>query len=157
MDGARLAALARPFLARAGLTVTLDDERLGRAMETLRERAKTLVELVEVGRFYFERPRDYEAKAAATFLAGASAERLGLLAARLGALAEFTGPAIEAVYRDLTAQLGLKLVDLAQLTRLAVTGRTASPPLFDVLAILGRDETLARLQAAARAATERPA
>jgi glutamyl-tRNA synthetase len=156
-DGARLAAFAKPFIARAGLTVTLDDERLGRAMETLRERAKTLVELVEVGRFYFERPRDYEAKAAAKFLAGAGAERLALLAARLGALAEFTTPAIEAVYRDLTAELGLKLVDLAQLTRLAVTGRTASPPLFDVLAVLGREETLARLQAAARAATERPA
>ena len=44
--------------------------------------------------------------------------------------------------------MGLKLVDLAQLTRLAVTGRTASPPLFDVLALLGRDEVLARLRAA---------
>ena len=65
-------------------------------------------------------------------------------------------PAIEGVYRDLTAELGLKLVDLAQLTRLAVTGRTASPPLFDVLAILGREETLARLDAA-RAVAERAA
>ena len=45
------------------------------------------------------------------------------------------------------AALGLKLVDLAQLTRLAVTGRTASPPLFEVLALLGREETLARLRA----------
>jgi glutamyl-tRNA synthetase len=109
---------------------------------------------VEVGRFYFERPKEYDAKAAAKFLAGSGAERLGLLAARLGALPEFAAPAIEAGYRELTAELGLKLVDLAQLTRVAVTGRTASPPLFDVLAILGRDETLARL-AAARAAAER--
>ncbi len=156
MDGARLAALARPFLERAGLTVTLDDARLARAMDTLRERAKTLVELAEAGRFYFERPTAYDAKAAAKFFAGAGAERLGLLAERLGALAEFTAPAVEAVYRDLTAELGLKLVDLAQLTRLAVTGRTASPPLFDVLAVLGRDETLARL-GAARSAAERAA
>jgi glutamyl-tRNA synthetase len=156
MDGARLAELARPFFARAGLTVTLDDERLARAMETLRERAKTLVELVEVGRFYVERPKEYEAKAAAKFLTAAGAERLGMLAQRLAALAEFTAPAIETVYRDLTAELALKLVDLAQLTRLAVTGRTASPPLFDVLAVLGRDETLARLEAA-RAAAERAA
>jgi len=152
MDGARLARLARPFVERAGLAVTLDDTRLAAAMETLRERAKTLVELVEVGRFYFERPAEYEAKAAATFLAGAGAERLGLLTERLGALAEFTAPAIEAVYRDLAAALGLKLVDLAQLTRLAITGRTASPPLFEVLAILGREETLARLAAARDAA-----
>ena len=156
MDGARLAALARPFIERAGLRVTLEDARLARAMETLRERAKTLVELVEVGRFYFERPKEYEAKAAAKFFGATGAQRLGTLAERLGALAEFTAPAIEAVYRDLTTELGLKLVDLAQLTRLAVTGRTASPPLFDVLAVLGRDETLARLQAA-RAAAERSA
>jgi glutamyl-tRNA synthetase len=147
-DGHRLATGARPFIAAAGLGVTLDDERLARAMETLRERAKTLTELVEVGRFYFERPTAYETKAAAKFLTAAGAERLGLLGERLGALAEFTAPTIEAVYRDLTEALGLKLVDLAQLTRLAVTGRTASPPLFDVLAILGRDETLTRLHAA---------
>jgi glutamyl-tRNA synthetase len=152
MDGARLAAHARPFIARAGLTVTLDSVRLAAAMETLRERAKTLVELVEVGRFYFERPREYDAKAAAKFFGPAGAERLGMLVERLGALGEFTTPAIEAVYRDLTGALGLKLVDLAQLTRLAVTGKTASPPLFEVLAILGRDETLARLTAAGTAA-----
>jgi len=156
MDGARLAELARPFIARAGLGVTLDDRRLAAAMETLRERAKTLVELVEVGRFYFERPPDYDPKAAAKFFGAAGAQRLARLAERLRALDDFTAPAIEAVYRDLTTALGLKLVDLAQLTRLAVTGRTASPPLFEVLAILGRDETLARLEAA-RAAAERVA
>ena len=156
MDGPRLAARARPFIERAGLAVTLDDARLAAAMETLRERAKTLVELVEVGRFYFERPKDYDPKAAAKFFGAAGAERLAQLAERLRALGDFTTPAIEAVYRDLTAALGLKLVDLAQLTRLAVTGRTASPPLFEVLAILGRDETLARLEAA-RAAAERVA
>ena len=156
MDGARLAALARPFIERAGLVVTRDDARLARAMETLRERAKTLVELAEVGRFYFERPTAYDAKAASKFFAGPGAERLGLLAERLGALTDFTATAIEAVYRDLTAELGVKLVDLAQLTRLAVTGRTASPPLFDVLAVLGSEETLARL-GHARAAAERTA
>jgi glutamyl-tRNA synthetase len=152
MDGRRLAALARPFIARAGLGVTLDEERLARAMDTLRERAKTLVEVVDVGRFYFERPAEYEAKAAAKLLTAQGAERLGLLVDRLAALPEFTAPALEATYRELAASLGLKLVDLAQLTRLAVTGRTASPPLFDVLAILGRDETLARLRLAAERA-----
>jgi glutamyl-tRNA synthetase len=152
MDGARLGELARPFIDRAALTITLDESRLARAMETLRERAKTLVELVEVGGFYFARPHEYDPKAAAKFLAGAGAERLALLSGRLRALPEFTAPAIEALYRDMTAELGLKLVDLAQVTRLAITGRTASPPLFEVLAILGRDETLARLEAARAAA-----
>ena len=58
------------------------------------------------------------------------------------------------LYRELTDALGLKLVDLAQLTRLAVTGRTASPPLFEVLALLGREETLIRLRAARRVVGE---
>src|SRR5262249_42406192 len=58
-DGARLAALVRPFLAEAGLTVR-DDARLPAMLETLRERAKTLREMVEVGRFYFARPARYE-------------------------------------------------------------------------------------------------
>jgi glutamyl-tRNA synthetase len=156
MDGAQLATLARPFIEGAGLTIPFDDTRLARAMETLRERAKTVVELVDVGRFYFERPAAYEPKAAAKFFGPTGAERLGLLAERLDALADFGAGAIEAVYRELTAALALKLVDLAQLTRLAITGRTASPPLFDVLAILGRAETLARLHAA-RAAAERGA
>ena len=150
-DGARLGALVRPFLAQAGLAAP-DDTRLAAMLETLRERAKTLREMVEVGRFYFERPTSYEATARAKLFTAAGAERLGLLTERLRAVAPFTAPALEALYRELVAALGLKLVDLAQLTRLAVTGRTASPPLFDVLALLGREEVIARLRAAAEAA-----
>jgi glutamyl-tRNA synthetase len=67
---------------------------------------------------------------------------------RLEAEREFTVAAIEPVVRALTEELGLKLVDLAQLARLAVTGRTASPPIFDVLALIGRDESLTRLRRA---------
>jgi len=150
-DGARLAALVRPFLAEAGLTGP-DDARLAAMLETLRERAKTLREMVEVGRFYFERPASYEEKSRAKLLTAAGAERLGVLIDRLQTMEPFTAPALEALYRELVASMNLKLVDLAQLTRLAVTGRTASPPLFDVLALLGRAEVVARLRAAAEAA-----
>jgi glutamyl-tRNA synthetase len=150
-DGARLAVLVRPLLAEAGLAAP-DDTRLGPMLETLRERARTLREMVEVGRFYFERPASYEDKARATLFTAEGAKRLRLLGERLQAVEPFTAPALEALYRELVAALGLKLVDLAQLTRLAVTGRTASPPLFDVLALLGRDEVLVRLRAALEAA-----
>jgi glutamyl-tRNA synthetase len=61
-------------------------------------------------------------------------------------------PALESLYRFLAADLGLKLVDLAQLTRIAITGKTASPPIFEVVSILGKTETLARLRAAAAVA-----
>jgi glutamyl-tRNA synthetase len=151
-DGARLAALVRPFLTAAGLAAPDDGPRLARMLETLRERAKTLRELGEVGRFYFERPPAYEDKARATLFTPAGMERLDTLIERLQSLEPFEARAIEALYRELAAALGLKLVDLAQLTRLALTGRTASPPLFDVLALLGRDEVLARLRAARAAA-----
>jgi glutamyl-tRNA synthetase len=150
-DGARLAALVRPFLAAAGLTPP-DAARLAAMLQTLRERARTLREMVEVGRFYFERPASYEDKARARLFTPAGAERLGMLIERLQALEPFTPPALEALHRDLAAALGLKLVDVAQLARLAVTGRTASPPLFDVLALLGREEVVARLRGALRAA-----
>ena len=151
MDSLRLAELTEPFIAKAGLTVPRDRGWLTRVVDTLKERAQTLVELVETGRFYFERPREYEAKAAQKLFTAEGAQRLDRLAKRLGELDEFTHEAIEALYREQTAALGLKLVDLAQLTRLAVTGKTASPPLFEVLALLGRDETLARLTAARHA------
>jgi glutamyl-tRNA synthetase len=150
-DGARLAALVRPFLAEAALAAP-DDVRLGAMLGTLRERARTLREMVEVGRFYFERPASYEPAARAKLFTAAGVERLGLLTERLQTVEPFTAPALEALYRELAAALGLKLVDLAQLTRLAVTGRTASPPLFDVLALLGREEVVTRLRAAAGAA-----
>ncbi len=148
MDGARLAELALPFFARAGLPVPRDQAWLARVVDTLKERAKTLVELVEVGRFYVERPPEYEEKAAQKLFTAEGARRLDVLIERLGSLPDFTAESLERTYRELTEALGLKLVDLAQLSRLAVTGRTASPPIFEVLALLGREETLARLRAA---------
>jgi len=151
MDPERLATLAEPFLARAGLVVPRDRAWLARVVVTLRERAQTLVELVEAGRFYFERPREYEVKTAQKLFTAEGAQRLDRLIKKLGELSAFTPDALEALYREQTAALGLKLVDLAQLTRLAVTGKTASPPLFEVLALLGHDEAQARLRAARQA------
>jgi glutamyl-tRNA synthetase len=145
MDDARLAELVEPFVARAGLTIPGDRAWLARVVGTLKERAKTLVELVAAGRFYFVAPTSYDDKAAAKLLTAPGAERLDRLIAGLPAV-EFTQAALEAAYRALAQDLGVKLVDVAQLSRLAVTGTTASPPIFDVLAIVGRDETLARLR-----------
>jgi glutamyl-tRNA synthetase len=156
MDGHTLAELAAPFIRAAGLAPPEDEARFIRMLDTLRERAKTLVELVEQGRFYFERPSAYEPKAAQKLLTVEGARRLDAMIERLEAEPEFTVPAIERVVRALTEELGLKLVDLAQLARLAATGRTASPPIFDVLALIGRDEALARLRRA-REVAERAA
>ncbi|MBI3636258.1 MAG: glutamate--tRNA ligase [Candidatus Rokubacteria bacterium] len=145
---ARLAELLVPFIAKAGLPSPADLGWLARVVATLKERAKTLVEMVEVGRFYFEAPKAYEAKAAQQFLTPAGAERLDALMTSLEAEREFTPGRLETIYRELAERFGVKLVDLAQPTRLALAGKTASPPLFEVLALLGRDETLARLRRA---------
>jgi len=148
MDADRLAAAVAPFFPAVGLAVPRDREYVARVLPTLRERGKTFRELLEVGRFYFERPRDYAREAADTYFTETGAGRLAALIARLEALPSFTPDTLERAYRDLGAELGLKLVDLAQLTRLALSGGTASPPLFEVLALLGREEALARLRAA---------
>ena len=150
---ARLADELIPFLERAGFTPPRDRAWLAQVADTLRERAKTLVEMVEVGRFYFQAPKSWDPKAAAGLFTAEGAERLALLIDRLAAEPRFEAARLEVLYRGLADELGLKLVDLAQLTRLAVTGGTASPPLFQVLALLGKEETLARLGVALRAAT----
>src|SRR5881409_2387186 len=116
MDPEHLAALAEPFVAAAGLAVPRDRGWLARVVVTLRERAQTLVELCEAGRFYFERPREYEVKAAQKLFTADGIQRLDRLIKKLDELSAFTPEGLEALYREQTAAVGLKLVDLAQLT-----------------------------------------
>jgi glutamyl-tRNA synthetase len=144
-----------PFLERAGLPVPADPAWLARVVVTLRERARTLVEMAEASRFYFEPPASYDPAAVAKFWTPEASARYALLIKRLEASPPLEPPDLEARYRGLAAELGLKLVDLAQLTRIALTGRAASPPIFEVVALVGRDETLRRLRAAQAAAEER--
>jgi glutamyl-tRNA synthetase len=152
-SGERLAALLRPFLEREGLPVPADLGWLARVVETLKERASTLVDMARQAAFYLERPRQYDPQATAKFWKAAAAERYALLVKRLEAHPDTEPGSLELLYRGLAAELGLKLVDLAQLTRIALTGRTASPPIFEVMSILGKDETLARLRSGAAAAS----
>jgi glutamyl-tRNA synthetase len=152
LDPPSLARAALPFIeqeaAAEGVEIRITDHAwLGRVVSTLRERARTLVELARLSLFYFARPA-YGGEPAKKFLGAEGLARLDRLIRELDAVQEFRAEAIEALYRRLAAELGLKLVDLAQLTRVAVTGRTASPPLFEVLELLGRDEARARLLAA---------
>jgi glutamyl-tRNA synthetase len=153
---AGLAEALVPFVERAGLRVPPDRAWLARVIDSLKERARTLQEMVEAGHFYFRAPAAWEPEAVRKLFTPDGIARLRLLADRLGALAPFDAEHVESLVRQLAAERGLKLVDLAQLARLAVTGRTISPPIFQVMALLGRDETLARIEAALQAAP-RPA
>ncbi|MFG1419634.1 glutamate--tRNA ligase [Xanthobacter sp. V0B-10] len=123
--------------------------QLAAAMPGLKERAKTLVELLDNAEFIFaERPLPMEEKAGA-LLTEEGRAHLGRLVPLLEA-AEWSAAATEAVVRAYAEQAGVKLGAVAQPLRAALTGKTTSPPVFDVLAVLGRDESLARLKDQAR-------
>jgi len=121
-------------------------EKLRIAMPGLKERAKTLVELFEASRFLWA-TRPLEINAAAKVLLTPEAKALtAALVPELEALSEWTAGSVEAVVRAYAERVGQKLGAVAQPLRAALTGRTTSPPIFDVLAVLGRDESLARLR-----------
>jgi len=116
------------------------------AMPGLKERAKTLVELFDASRFLWaSRPLDINDQAKALLTPEAKALVAALLP-ELEAVTDWTATAIEAVVRPYAERSGQKLGAVAQPLRAALTGRTTSPPIFDVLAILGREESLARLR-----------
>jgi glutamyl-tRNA synthetase len=143
-----LVRAARPYIVAAGFTVPGDDAWLARALVTLQERAQTLVELVESGRYYFSDDVPIDAAAAAKFLTAAVAEPLRSVRAACAGLEPWTVESLTAAFNDVLAKHDLKLGKIAQPVRVAVTGGTASPGIFEVLEILGRDRTVARLDAA---------
>jgi glutamyl-tRNA synthetase len=116
------------------------------AMPALKERARTLVELFEATRFLWaSRPLELNDQAKALLTPEAKTVTATLLP-ELETVADWTPEAIEAVVRGYADRAGLKLGAVAQPLRAALTGRTTSPPIFDVLAVLGKDESLARLR-----------
>jgi len=120
--------------------------RLLAAMPSLKERAKTLVQLDQGAEFlYTDGPRDLDAGAAKILTPEARAVMTRVLPAL--AATDWSGPALEAAARAFAETNGLKLGDVAQPLRAAVTGKTTSPPLFEMLALLGREESLIRLRA----------
>jgi glutamyl-tRNA synthetase len=137
----------RPFVQRRGIADP-PAPRLVSAVRNLSTRASTLVEIAEQGEFYFRAPASYDPQAAGKLLSAAQRPTLERLARRLGTVEPWDEATLEGACRQLAAELGVKLVDIAQPIRLALTGRTASPPVFGIMADLGRDETLARLRAA---------
>src|SRR3569833_1038 len=116
------------------------------AMPSLKERAKTLLELIDGAAFIFaERPLSMDVKAAALLTPDARA-LVGRLHQALEEVRDWSGPATEAALRAFADANNLKLGTVAQPLRAAPTGRTTSPGIFEVLAVLGRDEALGRLK-----------
>ncbi len=120
--------------------------KLKAAIPSLKERAKTVVELLDgAGYLFTERPLSLDEKAAK--LLDADARRtIRELADRLISQSDWSAPALEAAVRAYSEETGAKLGKVAQPLRAALTGRSVSPPVFDVMAVLGPAESLARLK-----------
>jgi glutamyl-tRNA synthetase len=140
-DDRRLADLVAPRLGLGADQKAL----LVKAMPELKARANTIVQLAESAAFLFAaRPIEIDS-AAAALLTPEARPLLGAAHRALGALANWDAASLEAAIREVTEASGVKLGRLAQPLRAALTGRPTSPGIFDVLALLGRDESLARI------------
>jgi glutamyl-tRNA synthetase len=142
----QLAADLREFERRRGREIAGDDRWLARVAETLRERSQTLLELAEQAAFYFSREA-VDPEAVARLLKPESAPVLRALVVELERAPEWSQASLQAAFAAVVAATGLKLGNVAQPARASLTGRSASPGIYEVLELIGRDESLARLRA----------
>ena len=138
-----------PFLNAVGIAAD-DPEYLSKVIETLKPRSKTLVEMAEAAVFYYTDEIVYEEKAAQKFLKPAVLDPVKLLVTELEGLDDFSEKELEGAFLRVMDTTGLKLGKIAQPVRVALTGKTASPGIFEIVEILGKDRVIARLTAAAR-------
>ena len=142
-----------PYLMKdelAGKALISSEKYVKDILPLIQERARTLVEVAELAQFFFVDELAYDS----TLLIGKNMNResatqaLGVSQQRLGQLKVFDAESLEAVLRPLAVELGLKTGQLFGTLRIAVTGRTAAPPLFQTMAVLGKERCLRRIEAA---------
>lgn len=138
---------ARPFFESHGWDAS-DDGYLEGVIATLQPRSKTLKEMALQARFYYEDHFTYEEKAAKKFLKGNVLEPLQYLRAQLEKTAAFDQAHLEQVFVELMEKFSIKLGKIAQPVRVALTGTSVSPGIFEIIAVLGKERTLTRLDRA---------
>ncbi|MBA5866658.1 MAG: glutamate--tRNA ligase [Nitrospira sp. CR1.3] len=138
-----------PLLEEAGLKEEVrrvSEEWLAQLVILVKERAKTLTDMVMWVTPYFGQTVALDEEAARKFLTADIAPALTKLVARFEALPTFSKQDWEECFKKLVEEAGIKMGQLAQPVRVALTGRTASPGLFEVMEVLGRERTLFRLR-----------
>jgi len=146
-DTAALAEAVLPFLEKRGFK-GLDKNEVARAVETLKLRSRTLDEMAESALFYFQDQVSYEEKGDRKFLKPGILDLLEEIKGTLAGTEDFSEKGLERVFLDFLEKKQIKLGKIAQPIRVALTGRTASPGLFEVMAVLGREKVLDRLERA---------
>ncbi|MFW5876505.1 MAG: glutamate--tRNA ligase [Myxococcota bacterium] len=147
-----LARLAEPFTTRHGLDLDPADPKVIAAVRTVQTRAVTLADIPAMIDFYFQDPVVMDEAAKNKFLKAKAAEPLERLAEVVAEVEPFEDAVLEERVLGWLQSEGLKLRAVAQPARVAMTGRTQSPGLFEVMEVLGRDGVLARLREGARIA-----
>jgi glutamyl-tRNA synthetase len=145
---AELARRAVPYFRAAGLEVA-QDPRLPEIARAFQERAKTLVDLVAQSRYFFA-PVEMDLKAREKFLVADAAPVLQGIRDGIAGMASPDAAGLEKLFHDVAAERSLGLGKVAQPVRVALTGGTASPGIYEVVLLLGREETLRRLDDAIR-------
>ncbi len=135
------------FLKKKGYQVK-EDERLCKIISTLKERSKTVSEMADAAEFFYCDDIVYEEKGAKKFLTLKIKDALSLLIERLEDLPELEPEKLEKIFREIIAEKNINLTKIAQAVRIALTGRTASPGIFEVMEILGKEKVFARLHKA---------
>jgi glutamyl-tRNA synthetase len=141
----KLAELLTPFLARRDIRVD-DKNYLGKVISGFKERAKTLDEMAEKALFYFSDTLEYEPKAAKKFLTTEMIPVFDEVINHFEQLDDFDEKSIEAAFHEIAGKQNLSLGQLAQPHRVALTGGTASPGIFEVITNLGKDKVIKRLK-----------
>ncbi len=136
-----------PFLKAAGWDAA-DDDYLHRIIPALQPRSKTLQEMADQAHFYYRDAIEFDEKAAKKFLKGNVYEPLKSLKSRLEALDDFSEQSLESVFLELLEAFEIKLGKIAQPVRVALTGTSVSPGIFEVIEVLGKERVLPRLEAA---------
>jgi len=138
-----------PFMKARGYAAE-EGDYLDQVILTLNARSKTLDEMAEAARFYYEDTVSYDPVAADKVMKSEAMEPLNLLIQKMETAPVFTVSTLEAIFLSIIEITGLKLGKIAQPVRVALTGKTASPGIFEIMEILGKEQVLARLKQAIR-------
>ena len=124
----------------------LSPQEIAKVIPCLNQRAKTLVEMAEKSAFFFKKEVEFDEKARNKFLTEDARPLLKKVIAGFSTLDDFSAENIETLFKKIVEEEGMKLGKLAQPVRVALTGTTVSPGIYDVILLLGKEETLKRLQ-----------
>ena len=146
-DSDRLAGLLLPFLAERNADVTAGPA-LPAVVRTLQERSRTMLEMADGALFYYTSGFDYDPQAAEKFLKPETVPLYEAVMAGLEALDEFSHDGIDGVFKAVCSEKGVKMGQVGPPVRVALCGGTTSPSIFEVIEVLGREETLKRIRRA---------